>query len=154
MGPKAIYAHKSAQTMSDPQKEATITLAGGRIRCRRCQAKSKRSGLQCKKPALAGKNVCDFHGGRSTGPKTPEGRQRIADTKTIHGNDSRAARKEQSEGYARMRNFEDLLHILGMTTAPRWRGRKPVGYVSIRTHEQALAWIAEDAVKTHHKVKF
>lgn len=151
-----MHTHKSAQTMSNSQKEATITLAGGRIRCRRCQAKSKRSGLQCKKPALKTSKTqkCSFHGGRSTGPKTPEGRQRIADAKAIHGNDSRATRKEQSEGYARMRNYENIMHILGMTTAPKWRGRKPVGYVPVRTFDEALAWIAEDAVKRHHKVKF
>ena len=35
----------------------------------RCQAKSKRSGLQCRKAAMQGKRVCRTHGGVSTGPK-------------------------------------------------------------------------------------
>jgi len=140
--------------MSDIQKEATIILADGRIRCRRCQAKSKRSGQQCRKPALKSKNVCGFHGGRSTGPRTPEGRQRIADAKAVHGGETRAKRRERSESDARMRNFEDLIHVLGMTTAPRWRGRKPNGYVAITTVEQAKAWIVADALGLHSKVKF
>ena len=140
--------------MSDIEKEATITLAGGRIRCRRCQAKSKRSGQQCKKPALKGKTVCGFHGGKSTGPKTLEGRQRIASVKIVHGEETRAKRGERSESDARMRNFEDLIHVLGMTTAPRWRGRKPNGYIAITTVEQAKAWIVADALGLHSKVKF
>lgn len=140
--------------MSDIEKEATIILAGGRIRCRRCQAKSKRSGQQCRKPALKSKNVCGFHGGKSTGPKTLEGRQRIADTKAVHGEETRAKRRERSESDARMRNFEDLIHVLGMTTAPRWQGRKPNGYVAITTVEQAKAWIVADALGLHSKVKF
>ena len=139
--------------MTNMNKDLFIDLAGGRIRCRRCQAQSKRSRRQCKKPALKGKAVCGFHGGKSTGPRSQEGRQRIADSLTVHGEETRAKRKERSESDARMRNFEDLLHVLGMTTAPRWRGRKPVGYVAIRTIEQAKAWIAADALYLHHKVK-
>lgn len=137
--------------MSGIQKEPFIELAGGRIRCRRCQAWSRRSKEQCKKPALNGKRVCDFHGGKSTGPKTQQGRQHIADAKTIHGKETKAKREERSASDARMRNFEDLIHVLGMTTAPRWRGRKPNGYVSIRTIEQAKAWIAADLLGLHKK---
>lgn len=140
--------------MSEIQKQAFIELAGGRIRCRRCQALSKRSQQQCKKAALKGKSVCRFHGGKSTGPRTQEGRQRIASAQWKHGESTKAKRQEQSESDARMRNFEDLLHILDMTTAPRWRGRKPKGYVPIKTLEQAMAWIATDAADSHRKVKF
>ena len=140
--------------MSEIQKEATIILAGGRIRCRRCQAKSKRSDQQCKKAAMHGKQVCRTHGGRSTGPKTPEGRQRIADTHTVHGEETRAKRRERSESDSRMRNLEDIMHVLGMTKAPRWRGRKPNGYTPIKTVDQAKAWIAADTLGLHHKVKF
>jgi len=139
--------------MTEIRKEPTIILACGRIRCRRCQALSKRSREQCKKPALKGKAVCGFHGGKSTGPRTREGRQRIASTRTIHGGETRAKRRERSASDARMRNFEDLIHVLGMTTAPRWRGRKPNGYVAITTVEQAKAWIVADILRLQHKVK-
>jgi hypothetical protein len=137
--------------MTETHKEASITLAGGRIRCPRCQALSKRSQLQCKKAALKDKSVCRFHGGKSTGPRTQEGRLRIASAQWKHGESTKTKRLEQSESDARMRNFEDLLHVLGMTTAPRWRGRKPNGYVPIKTREQALAWIVADAAGLHQK---
>jgi len=43
-----------------------------------CGAKTRKGGL-CRAKALPGKCRCKFHGGMSTGPKTPEGRERIAD---------------------------------------------------------------------------
>jgi hypothetical protein len=39
---------------------------------------TNRKGLPCMARALPGKKRCKFHGGLSTGPKTPEGKQRIA----------------------------------------------------------------------------
>ena len=69
------------------QIETHIVLAGGRIRCCRCLAQSKRTKQQCQAPAMKGKSKCRFHGGKSTGPKTLAGRQRIADVKTIHGHE-------------------------------------------------------------------
>ena len=44
----------------------------------RCGART-RKGTPCKAKALPGKTRCKFHGGMSTGPKTAEGRQKIAD---------------------------------------------------------------------------
>lgn len=51
----------------------------------RCKARSKRSGFQCHQPAMRGKAVCRFHGGKSTGPKTKAGRERIREAHFIHG---------------------------------------------------------------------
>lgn len=45
---------------------------------RQCTAKSKRSGQRCKNWSCKNRTVCRFHGGRSTGPKTPEGRKASA----------------------------------------------------------------------------
>jgi len=140
--------------MSDIHKEATIILAGGRIRCRRCQAKSKRSGQQCRKPALKSKNVCGFHGGRSRGPKTIEGRQRIAAAKTVHGRDSRAEREQASTNSTYMRELEDVAWVLGMMTGTRTRGRKPKDYQPIRTLEDVRLWCLLNANGLRGKVKF
>ena len=52
---------------------------------RRCLAKTRR-GNECQKPAIKGKGRCQLHGGRSTGPKTVEGRQRVALAHLKHGN--------------------------------------------------------------------
>lgn len=46
-----------------------------RLLVRRCGARCKRSGQPCKARALAN-GRCRFHGGLSTGPKTPEGKAR------------------------------------------------------------------------------
>jgi hypothetical protein len=81
---------KSDQLTSD--REPFMTLASGRIRCSRCQALSKRTKRQCGAPAIKGKRVCRFHGGKSTGPMTEEGRKRCGIAKTVHGGETRAIR--------------------------------------------------------------
>ena len=74
---------------------------------------------------MKGKRVCLTHGGASTGPKTPEGRQRCAEAKTIHGNETRKARTERADGMRRLRALEDLGHALGIMDGARTPGRKP-----------------------------
>ena len=115
--------------------ETYITLAGGRIRCLRCTAKSVRSGLQCAKPAMKSSRTqrCSHHGGWATGPKTAEGRQRIAQAHTIHGETTKVARQEYSKASANLSMLEDCMYVLGMTAEPRIRGRKPAGYITVRT---------------------
>ncbi len=102
-----------------------LETAGGRIRCLRCRAQSKRTGVQCKAPAISGKFVCKTHGGRSTGPKTAEGRARCAAAKYIHGRYTRQARREFSEELVHLRALEDLARLLGMISGPRSPGRPP-----------------------------
>ena len=52
---------------------------------RRCGAKT-RSGEPCSKFPIKGKRRCGLHGGLSSGPKTAEGRARIAQANLRHGN--------------------------------------------------------------------
>ena len=61
----------------------------------RCGAKT-RSGTPCKNPAVRGKARCRFHGGRSTGAKTPEGRARLSALHWKHGRSTTEA-KEQAK---------------------------------------------------------
>jgi len=137
--------------MGKLSREAFIDLAGGRIRCRRCQALSKRSRVQCKKPALRGKHVCDFHGGKSTGPKTEAGRQRIADTKTIHGEETHAKREQRSRSSAYMAELEDVARAIGLVSGARTRGRKARYYHPIKTFADACAWIVRDRTEPRHE---
>ncbi|WP_416546100.1 HGGxSTG domain-containing protein [Limnohabitans sp. DCL3] len=109
---------------NDLQPRQLLTL-GGRIHCNQCQAKSKRSGVQCLGPAVKGKKVCRMHGGTSTGPKTPEGRLRCALAKTIHGQETAQIRMERSLASARLAVLESVGHALGLLKGPRTRGRKP-----------------------------
>lgn len=125
--------------------ETYVTLAGGRIRCLRCTAKSVRSGLQCAKPAMKSSRTqkCSHHGGWATGPKTAAGRQRILQANTIHGESTKASRLEYSKASAELLKLEDAMHVLGMTTAPRTRGRKAAGYRPVRTFEDVINMVLE-----------
>ena len=115
-----------------------LSTAGGRIRCARCTAQSSRTKLQCGRPALKTSKTqkCQFHGARSSGPKTEAGRSRIAAAHYKHGESTKAARAEYSRASATLSKLEDAMHLLKMTTAPRTRGRKPNGYKPVRsTHD-------------------
>ena len=116
-----------------------LLTASGRIFCLRCTAKSTRTKLQCGRPALKASKTqkCQFHGGNSTGPRTEQGRSRIAQANLKHGQDTRASIQKSSHVKAKLRQLEDIMYLYGMTTAPKTRGRKPLGYIPVRTKEQA-----------------
>ncbi len=91
----------------------TIVLFGS-TKVSRCQAKSKRSGEQCRKAAMRGKKVCRTHGGASTGPRTPEGQQRCAEAKTVHGRETRAIRAERDQKLRELREIERTMTEIGL----------------------------------------
>jgi len=62
----------------------------------RCLAKT-RGGSPCQKAAIAGKGRCRLHGGASTGPRTEEGRARIAAANFKHGNRTKERLAENRE---------------------------------------------------------
>jgi hypothetical protein len=74
---------------------------------------------------MRGKRVCKTHGGRSTGPKTEAGRQRCAEAKIIHGNETRKARGERSLASARLAVLEAVGFSIGLMSGGRTRGRRP-----------------------------
>jgi len=43
------------------------------------------AGTSCQCPAIRGRRRCRLHGGRSTGPRTAEGRERFRQAVTKHG---------------------------------------------------------------------
>jgi hypothetical protein len=57
----------------------------------RCGART-RAGLPCKAQAMRN-GRCYRHGGPSTGPRTPEGLQRIVAARTVHGRYGAAMRE-------------------------------------------------------------
>jgi hypothetical protein len=108
--------------------EKNMKLAGGRIACERCQATSKRTKLQCGRPASKGKSVCNFHGGKSTGPKTSEGKERSRQAHIKSGEYTQESRMRQNRALLNLAYMEDMMHMLEMTAADRTRGPKPTGY--------------------------
>ena len=126
--------------MAINQPQLFLSTAGGRIRCARCTAHSSRTKLQCGRPALKTSKTqkCQFHSGRGSGPKTEEGRSRIAAAHYKHGESAKAARAEYSKASARLNQLEDAMHVLKMSNAPRTRGRKPSGYKPVRSIQDVV----------------
>src|SRR5262245_354714 len=61
----------------------------------RCGARSKRTGKPCRGAAMPN-GRCKLHGGKSTGPRTPEGLERSRRANWKHGYYSREAKAERS----------------------------------------------------------
>jgi hypothetical protein len=61
----------------------------------RCGARSKRTGKPCRAAAMPN-GRCKVHGGKSTGPRTPEGLERSRRANWKHGYYSREAKAERS----------------------------------------------------------
>ena len=132
----AGMCHIPASMLSLEQHLQTL---GGLVICKRCQARSKRSGYQCRAPSIAGKNVCRFHGGKSTGPKTPQGRQRCAQARTIHGLETTTMREERSLASARLAMLESVGFEFGFMTGLKSRGPKPHRMAQVLPELHALA---------------
>ncbi|WP_420852591.1 HGGxSTG domain-containing protein [Salinisphaera shabanensis] len=65
------------QTALDARIERTRTLTkANRVAC---GAKRRSDGEPCEAPSVPGKRRCKWHGGCSTGPRTPEGKARVAE---------------------------------------------------------------------------
>ena len=116
----------------DKSKQPTLITAGGKIVCRRCQALSKRTGKQCGAPAdrYSKTGKCKWHGGRSTGPKTEEGRAKCAEARKVDGKDTRAKRTKNAVAATRLLLLRDLGNRLGLfgDQPTGWPGRRPRYY--------------------------
>ena len=76
-----------------------------------CNAKT-RFGNPCKRIGNPINGRCHLHGGKSTGPRTAEGRARIAAAQFKHGNRSKAAIAAQKANAARGRAIRYELALL------------------------------------------
>ena len=76
------------------------------------------------------------------GPRTAEGRQRIAQAQLKHGAYSKANLEAKHAESVQLRQLEDIAIVIGMITGPRTRGCKPQGYKAIRSMEAVKAHIA------------
>jgi len=130
--------------METTEFESTLQTAGGKISCQRCQAHSKRTKLQCGKPALKGKRVCQFHGGRSTGPKTEAGKSRQKAAVTKSGNYTKESSDARTSSMRMLHGLEDAMYVLEMTDAPRTRGPKPKGYKSLVTLDDIKRFVVDN----------
>ena len=78
------------------------------------------------------------HGGKSTGSKTQAGRQRCADARTVHGNETHQARTERSLASARLAVLEEVGHKMGFMSGTRTRGPKPTRMTEVYPELQVV----------------
>ena len=94
---------------------------------KQCTAKSKRTGMPCNNLAAYGCRNCRLHGARKK-DSIKRGEQH---PNYVHGGRTLEAEKQSSEKIAQLQMIEDAMHLLGMTTAKRSRGRKALRYSPI-----------------------
>lgn len=128
--------------------EKNIHTAGGKIVCNRCQAKSKRTQQQCGRPAMRGKNVCNFHGGKSSGPKTTEGKERSRQAHIKTGGFTSESRQRQLATMLQLAYIEDMMYEINITSAPKTRGPKPAGYIKYNSVGEIIQAIKETSKNT------
>jgi len=78
-----------------------------------CGARTRR-GTECQKPPLAGKTRCRSHGGLSTGPRTAEGKARIAAAHWKHGRRSKKFVEMRKKIWADLRAVEARMRADGL----------------------------------------
>lgn len=77
-----------------------------------CGARTKGTGEPCRRlPCKNGR--CKLHGGRSTGPKTEEGRRRCAEVNLKHGLKSKEALEEKRRIRELIQQCDDFLENFG-----------------------------------------
>ena len=77
----------------------------------RCGAKTRR-GTACRRPASKRNGRCRLHGGQSTGPKTAEGRAKIAAANTTTGQHTKAMIARRKEDAKIAKGLRDRLRVI------------------------------------------
>ncbi len=78
-----------------------------------CLAKTRR-GTACQKPPIKGKTRCRLHGGLSTGPRTSEGKAKIAAAHYKHGRRSKKFVEARAKIWAELRIIERKMKMDGI----------------------------------------
>ena len=79
----------------------------------RCLTKT-RQGTPCQNPVVTDRNRCRMHGSKSTGPRTAEGKARVAAAHTTHGRRSRAHVARVKEINAELRRVLNEMRMEGL----------------------------------------
>ena len=76
------------------------------------------------------------------GPRTAEGKLRIAQAQLKHGAYSKAGLEAKHTESIQLRQLEDIAYLAGLIQGPRTRGAKPRGYRPITSMEAVKALVA------------
>lgn len=125
--------------------ELMLITAGGRIKCRRCTAKSSHTKEQCKRPAskVSKTSKCSRHGGLSTGPKTQVGKDHIRAAHLKHGEETLEAKAERSAKSVMFRYLTDIgNHCYMFYKQLKTTGRPPSGYAQLDLNDPKQLMLA------------
>jgi hypothetical protein len=115
----------------------------------------KRSAKQCKKPTLKTSRTpkCEFHGGRSTGPKTEtcEAKQGTAPPKDEKK--TKEALDDRARNIRVLAGLEDALYVFNMASTPRTRGRKPERYMPLHAVEDVLRFATDNPLHSPRRIR-
>ena len=87
-------------------------------------------------------HTADFSSVKWNGPRTAEGKQRIAQAQLKHGAYSKANLVAKHAEAIQLRQLEDIAVLIGMIQGPRTRGCKPRGYRPITSMDAVKALVA------------
>lgn len=76
------------------------------------------------------------------GPRTAEGKQRIAQAQLKHGAYSKAGLEAKHSEAIKLRQLEDAAYLIGLIQGPRTRGCKPQGYKPVTSMADVKELIA------------
>jgi hypothetical protein len=76
------------------------------------------------------------------GPRTAEGKQRIAQAQLKHGAFSKAGLEAKNAEAIQLRQLEDIAVLIGLIQGPRTLGAKPRGYRPITSMAAVKALVA------------
>ena len=102
---------------------------------------TEKDGVKQSKPKVQAEG-CNLVKAKWNGPRTAEGKQRIAQAQLKHGAYSKANLVAKHAEAIQLRQLEDIAIVIGMITGPRTRGAKPRGYKAIRSMEAVKALVA------------
>ena len=85
---------------------------------------------------------CNLVKAKWNGPRTAEGKKRIAQAQLKHGFYSKAGLEAKHAESIQLRQLEDIAYLTGLIQGPRTRGCKPQGYRPITSMEAVKALVA------------
>ena len=85
---------------------------------------------------------CNLVKAKWNGPRTAEGKQRIAQAQLKHGAYAKANLEAKHAEAIQLRQLEDIAYLTGLIQGPRTRGCKPRGYTAITTMKAMKALVA------------
>lgn len=102
---------------------------------------TEKNGVKQSEPKVQAER-CTLVKSKWNGPRTAEGKQRIAQAQLKHGFFSKAGLEAKHSESIQLRQLEDIAYLTGLIQGPRMRGAKPQGYRPITSMAAVKALVA------------